>query len=82
MRRAVNLSFAGVLLVMSSSCVHVSSDPIEVKPIHIVADINLRVDRELDDFFAFQEKYQPPATAPATQPATRQVLINPNSPES
>ena len=56
----------GVLLL--PSCVHVSSDPIEVKPIHIVADINLRVDRQLDDFFAFENKYQ----GSTTQPTTRQ----------
>ncbi|MEA2709556.1 MAG: hypothetical protein QOF78_2157 [Phycisphaerales bacterium] len=40
-------------------------DPIEVKPIHIVHDINIRVDRQLDEFFAFQEQ------AATTQPATK-----------
>jgi hypothetical protein len=39
-------------------------DPIEVKPIHIVHDINIRVDKQLDEFFAFQEQ------AATTQPAT------------
>ncbi len=59
---------AGLLLLLPS-CLHVSSDPIEVKPIHIVMDVNLRIDRELDEFFAFENKYQPPATQAATQPA-------------
>jgi len=25
--------------------------PIEIKPIHITIDVNLKVDKELDDFF-------------------------------
>jgi hypothetical protein len=57
----LGIAFAAV------SCVHVSSDPIEVKPIHIVADINLRIDQKLDDFFAFEDKYRSSTTAPATQ---------------
>lgn len=81
MRCAVALSFVSVGL-MTSSCLHVSSDPIEVKPIHIVADINLRVDRELDEFFAFQSKYQPPATMPATQPITQPATVNQNESRS
>jgi len=60
------------------SCVRVETEskvdvrPIEVKPIHITVDVNVRVDRELDNFFAFED--QPttkPAgtTSPTTQPA-------------
>ena len=30
--------------------------PIEVKPIHITVDVNVRIDRELDEFFAFEEE--------------------------
>jgi hypothetical protein len=55
-----------VLIVGPVACsprVHV--DPIEVKPIHIVHDINIRVDKQLDEFFAFQEQ-----GAATTQPAT------------
>lgn len=48
-----------------AGCVKV--EPIEVKPIHIVLDVNIRVDRELDQFFAFEDKGNP-ATQPATQP--------------
>ena len=57
-----------VLIVGPVACsprVHV--DPIEVKPIHIVHDINIRVDRQLDEFFAFQE--QGATTQPATNTA-------------
>jgi hypothetical protein len=64
-------AIAVVLLVAAGGCtprVHV--DPIEVKPIHIVHDINIRVDRQLDEFFAFQEQA---ATQPATTQATTQT---------
>ena len=44
------------------------------KPIHIVMDVNVKVDRELDQFFAFEKKYEPnPATQPTTAPATAPV---------
>ncbi len=37
--------------------------PVEVKPIHITIDVNVRVDRALDDFFgdidAAEEEIQP-----------------------
>jgi hypothetical protein len=58
-----------LVLIGATGCIHVSSDPIEVKPIHIVADINLRIDRQLDDFFSFEQKY---AAIPVstTQPST------------
>lgn len=47
---------AGLLMVMAlmAACTHtVKVEPIEVKPITL--NINIRIDRELDDFFAFQE---------------------------
>ena len=52
----------------ATGCKHkIAVDPIEVKPIHMTLDINLKVDRELDEFFEDVEEM--PATAPATQPA-------------
>src|SRR3954463_7926065 len=48
--------------------------PIEVKPIHITVDVNVRIDRELDNFFAFENDAAKPAgpAAPATAPAQSQ----------
>ena len=49
----------GVLgLALVCGCVTHSfeSKPIEFKPIQIKLDINLRVQRELDDFFEFEEE--------------------------
>lgn len=38
-------------LLGTVGCVQVSTAPIEVKPIHITVDVNVKVDRALDDFF-------------------------------
>jgi len=42
------------------------------KPIHIVLDINIRVDQALDRFFAFEEQIAPKSTEPANAPASTQ----------
>jgi len=39
------------------------------KPIKIDMTVTLKVDHELDQFFAFEKKYEQPATQP-TQPTT------------
>jgi hypothetical protein len=60
-----------VLVIGPVACSpRVRVDPIEVKPIHIVHDINIRVDRQLDEFFAFQEQA---TTQPATNATTQTV---------
>ena len=58
---------AGVLVplaALAAGCIthSVESKPIEIKPIHITMDINLRVQKELDEFFDFEETAAPPAT--------------------
>lgn len=47
----------------------VETQPIEIKPIHITMDINLRVQRELDEFFDFEEKAEAPAGETTKEPA-------------
>ena len=44
-------SLIGVLLVSACTRHEVQVAPVEVKPIHITVDVNVRVDRALDDFF-------------------------------
>lgn len=62
------------LLPLSPGCLRVHMDPIEVKPITL--NVNLKIDRQLDDFFAYEKELTPPgpatmpASAPATNPAT------------
>jgi hypothetical protein len=61
MKRAL----AGLLcLALAPACVshRVELEPIEVKPIHLTVDINLKVQRELDEFFDFAEEEPAPAT--------------------
>ena len=31
-------------------------EPIQVEPIHIVVDVNIKVDRQLDEFFDFEDE--------------------------
>lgn len=39
-----------------AGCVSVETKPIEVKPIHITVDVNVKVDKALDDFFGDLDK--------------------------
>ncbi|MFM8338066.1 MAG: hypothetical protein ACKODK_21125 [Opitutaceae bacterium] len=49
MRSAV--AAASLLLLFLAGCLSVKTDPIEVKPIHITVDVNVKVDKALKDFF-------------------------------
>lgn len=42
---------AGLLTLYGCTSHQVEINPIEIKPIHITIDINVKVDRALDDFF-------------------------------
>jgi hypothetical protein len=72
------------LTIVASACARLDTTsqvdvkPIEVKPIHITVDVNVRIDRELDNFFAFEEEAAKPATRRATTaPATTQTVSQP-----
>ena len=43
-----------VSIVLTASCTRheVELKPVEIKPIHITIDVNVKVDRALDDFFS------------------------------
>ena len=66
MRRAVWLWCAAIIfLVSTAGCTthheiesrnEIELAPVEVKPIHITIDINIKVDRALDDFFGDLDK--------------------------
>lgn len=47
-----------LLLLLLTGCTrhNVEVAPIEVKPIHITIDVNVKVDRALDDFFSDIDK--------------------------
>lgn len=42
--------------LLLTGCLNVKTAPIEVKPIHITVDVNVKVDRALDDFFGDLDK--------------------------
>jgi len=48
-----------------SGCLTVKTEPIEVKPIHITLDVNVKVDRALDDFFGDIDKKSTTIETPA-----------------
>lgn len=51
------LALAAVLPhLMLAGCLNIKTEPIEVKPIHITVDVNVKVDRALDDFFGDLDK--------------------------
>ncbi len=53
----LRLLLSGLPLALATAgCVHVKTDPIEVKPIHITVDVNVKVDKALDDFFGDLDK--------------------------
>jgi hypothetical protein len=47
-------------LFLSPACTRhqVEIKPVEIKPIHITIDVNVKVDRALDDFFEDLDKKQ------------------------
>jgi hypothetical protein len=74
---SIFLLAGAALLPIASGCVRVNLGTEEGKPIHIVHDVNIRLDKQLDEFFAFEQNAatQPASqavttTQPATQPAT------------
>jgi hypothetical protein len=44
------------LPLLVGGCVNVKTAPIEVKPIHITVDVNVKVERALEDFFGDLDK--------------------------
>jgi hypothetical protein len=50
-------------LLLATGCIRIKSDPI-----HITMDVNIKIDRELDNFFNdLDTKPAPAATAPAKE---------------
>ena len=43
--------FLGAVSASLCGCLSVKTEPIEVKPIHVTVDVNVKVDQALDDFF-------------------------------
>lgn len=54
-----------VLVVAAGATGCVQVKPIKVEPIHITMDVNIRIDRQLEEFFEFEEKLDPAIPDPA-----------------
>jgi len=51
--------FVAAIMTFSACTKHeVEVKPVEIKPIHITIDINVKVDRALDDFFGDLDEAQ------------------------
>lgn len=65
-------ALAGALLlagVPAAGCTHtVKVEPIEVRPMTL--NINIKIDRELDEFFDFEQRIPPAPIPPATTAPT------------
>ena len=54
MKRWLLAGVAGALLAVPC-CARVKVEPIEIKPIHITMDINIKIQKQLDEDFGFME---------------------------
>lgn len=59
-KKAVILSLALTGFLYQAACTkhEVNVKPVEIKPIHITIDINVKIDRALDDFFGDLDEVQ------------------------
>jgi len=69
MRLKTCLALAAALVV--TSCARVKIDPIKVEPLHITVDVNIKVDRQLDEFFAFEDEAEKGTESPAPESETK-----------
>ena len=61
-------AFLGLLPLALVGCIAVKTEPIEVKPIHITIDVNVKVDKALDDFFGDLDKKSATVNDPVSNP--------------
>ncbi|MBN2449662.1 MAG: hypothetical protein JXR77_04695 [Lentisphaeria bacterium] len=71
MKTMLALALLPLPLGFATGCVRVKTDPIEVKPIHITVDVNVRVARELDSFFDDIDRTDPSMQSPPPAQGTR-----------
>ncbi len=57
MKRWLLAGVAGTLLAMPC-CARLRVEPIEIKPIHITMDINIKIQKQLDEDLAFEDAFE------------------------
>lgn len=53
-RTAFTIALGAIILLINPSCQtqhKVQVEPVEVKPVHITVDVNVKIDRALEDYF-------------------------------
>lgn len=60
-----NLPALCTMALVLAGCLNVRTEPIEVKPIHVTVDVNVKVDRALDNFFGDLDKKSTTIETPA-----------------
>jgi hypothetical protein len=61
MKALVTILLAAAFLLPGCNTTHtVKMEPVkvEVEPIHMTLDINVKVDKQLDDFFDFEDEFE------------------------
>lgn len=63
-----------VAALSGAGCTHrIDVQPIRVEPIYLTVDVNVRLDKQLEESFGFEDRIErqvdTTTTAPATQPA-------------
>ena len=66
---------AALLMLALTACTRheVEVKPVEIKPIHITIDVNIKVDRALDDFFGDIDGLQAEESADETADKSRET---------
>ena len=60
MKKTLLSASIAFVLVLTQGCIYTKSEvdvkPIEIKPMHITIDVNVKVEKQLDDFFGDLDK--------------------------
>jgi hypothetical protein len=68
MPKSITLLTAALIFMVSTSCIRHTVDvaPVEIKPIHITIDVNVKVEKALDDFFGKIDDAEQKIDAPSS----------------
>lgn len=68
MPKSITLLTAALIFMISTSCIRhtVEVAPVEIKPIHITIDVNVKVEKALDDFFGKVDDAEQKIDTPAS----------------
>ncbi|MBI5307342.1 MAG: hypothetical protein HZB37_03150 [Planctomycetes bacterium] len=70
MKQWRNLFYGIILYPLLQGCIQTKHEvaiaPVEIQPIHITIDVNVKIDKELDDFFGELDKLSENTTGTST----------------